>query len=650
MIVGTAGHIDHGKSALVRALTGIDTDRLKEEKARGISIDLGFAYIPCENGETIGFVDAPGHSRFIRNMIAGATGIDALMLVVAADDGVMPQTREHLAIADLLGVKEGVVALTKTDLVPDDWRAAMIGEVRDVLAPTAFASAPILPVSTQTGEGVEAVRAALQNLAAHGAPRAAQGRFRLAVDRCFTISGVGTVVTGPVMSGSVSVGDRVTVSPQGFSARVRSIHAQNRPAETGRCGERCALNLTGDAISRDAIARGDVVLDPLLHAPSDRIDCRLNLLDNEPRSLKHWTPARVHHGAAEASARVALLQEEPIAPGGEGRVQLVLDRPIAAGAGDFFILRDTSGARTMGGGRFVDLRAPQRRRKTPERLAKLDALERADPVDRLSALMACKPFYVVRTVFARDHALSEEALDKALENLSHVSIGQGAETILISKKTWGSLRDSARRALEAFHENNPGEKGVTAKRLAEMLEPRMPAPVAASVIDALAEEGVLSLHGGALRLPDHKLKLGGRDAALRARMLPHLKGAERFRPPRVNEMAELLHLKEDDARRVLKTMARQGEAVEIVADHFFLREAVDEVAVIIEEIARTAPDGFFAAAALRDRLENGRKLSIQILDYFDRQGVTLRRGDLRHIDSQRLQRFVGDARLAGAAS
>ena len=246
MIVGAAGHVDHGKSALVRALTGVDTDRLKEEKARGISIDLGFAYLPTNNGDIIGFVDAPGHHRFMRNMIAGAAGIDVLMLVVAADDGVMPQTREHLAIAELLGIKKCLVALTKTDLVPDDWREAMAAEVRELLAETGFAAAPVLSVSSRTGDGIDGLRKELLCMAPAAKPRAAEGRFRLAVDRCFTISGAGTIVTGPVMSGSVSAGDIVMVSPAGFSARIRAIHAQNRPAETGRCGERCALNLTGD--------------------------------------------------------------------------------------------------------------------------------------------------------------------------------------------------------------------------------------------------------------------------------------------------------------------------------------------------------------------------------------------------------------------
>ena len=646
MIVGVAGHIDHGKSALTRALTGVDTDRLKEEKARGISIDLGFAYLPSPAGGIIGFVDAPGHRRFIRNMIAGASGVDVLLLVVAADDGVMPQTREHLAIAGLLGVRRGLIALSKTDLVPDDWRAAMIEETRALVDASPLAGAELFPVSTRTGEGVEALRAALFEMAEKKpSARDDDGRFRLAVDRCFTLAGAGTVVTGPVMSGSVSLGDVVTVSPSGIEARVRGLHAQNRAAETGRRGDRCALNLAGERVSKDAIARGDMIVDPFLHAPVDRIDCALRLLESEPRALTHWTPVRLHHGAAERSARIALLQNAPIAPGETGRVQLVLDAPVAAAAGDVFVIRDASGVRTMGGGRFLDLRAPRRRRKSPDRLTQLAAMAESDHAQRLRALLGCKPFYVNAVSFARDHALVERAMAAALDAVPHAD----ANGDIFSRKTWNRLRENAREALEDFHEMHPSETGMTSARLAEALDPALQSDVAESVLDALAKEGVLSVSGGAYRLPDHKLTLGGQDEIAWARMAPHFRGEARFRPPRVNEVAERLRLKEDDARRVLKTKARQGETVEIVADHFFLRDAIDEAAAIAEDLGAASPDGFFAAAALRDRLDNGRKLSIQILEYFDRQGVTFRRGDQRRIDAQRLGRFLGRAQIAGAA-
>src|SRR5262245_19703899 len=392
MIIGTAGHIDHGKTSLVRALTGVDTDRLKEEKARGVSIDLGFAYLPAPDGTVLGFVDVPGHEKFIHNMLAGATGIDFVLLVVAADDGVMPQTLEHLAIVDLLGIERGVVALTKSDLVDTSRRAEVTEVISATLAGTGLAGSDVIPVSPVTGEGIESLRDRLYEAAHAIGTHAEKGRFRLAIDRSFLLAGAGTVVTGTVLSGAVNVGDRVTVSPSGRAARVRSIHAQNRPAERGAAGERCALNLAGDGISKDAIARGDVVLDPELQAPSERVDASLRVLGSEQKPVTQWTPVRLHHAATDVAARVVLLGE-PVAPGTEGLVQLVLERPIAAAVHDRFVLRDTTAQRTIAGGRFLDLRAPARKRRTGERIEQLAAHAVEDPRAALTALLARAPWY-----------------------------------------------------------------------------------------------------------------------------------------------------------------------------------------------------------------------------------------------------------------
>ena len=339
MIVGTAGHIDHGKSSLVRSLTGVDTDRLKEEKARGISIDLGFAYAPAPDGSALGFVDVPGHEKFVHTMLAGATGVDFVLLVVAADDGIMPQTREHLAILDLLGLDRGIVALTKIDMVPPERVAEVSDDLENLLATSSLAGAEIAPVSSATGAGVDVLREKLFAASDATRARSQEGAFRFAVDRSFTLSGAGTVVTGIVLSGEVSVGDRVVVSPSGRPARVRNIHAQNRPAERGRAGERCALNLAGEAISKDAIARGDFVLAPELHAPTERIDVSFRLLSSERKSIAQWTPIRLHHAASDIAARIVLLGDDPIAPGDQAFAQLVLEKPIAAAVGDRFVAR-----------------------------------------------------------------------------------------------------------------------------------------------------------------------------------------------------------------------------------------------------------------------------------------------------------------------
>lgn len=639
MIVGTAGHIDHGKTALVKALTGVDADRLAEERERGISIDLGFAYLDRPDGTTLGFVDVPGHERFMRNMLAGATGIDFVLLAVAADDGIMPQTREHLAVVELLGLKRGVVALTKCDLVDKARQDEVAGSIRDLLARGSLAEAEILPVSAVSGEGVSDLLAAL-DLAAETMPQERDlGRFRFAVDRCFSLQGVGTVVTGVVWSGRLSLGDTVTASPSGSEARVRALHVQNKPAQSAGRGDRCGFNLAGK-VDPANLKRGDFLLDPFLHAPSDRIDAELHLLKDEPRPLRQWVAVRVHHAAAEVAARLALLQEMPIAPGEQGRVQIVFERPIAAAVGDRFVIRDAAGSRTMGGGRFLDLRPPQRRRRQPRRLAQLDAMAIADPAISLSAQLSNWPWQVDCDRFTRDLALSAEATAALLSAVPHEAMQADGSTFLFGKEAWEELSRSAVGEVGAFHKRYPQLLGPNFKRLVETLSPRLAAKAAAAFLNGMVERKLLARESGVYRLPGHKLGLDRADDDVWQQLRPLLGGEARFRPPRVGELAEMTGRRDFDVRRVLKSMGKQGAVVEVVTDHFFLREVMAHVARIVGELAASAEDGYFGAAKLRDRLDNGRKVSIQLLEYFDRLGLTLRRGDLRIIDPRRLERYL----------
>ena len=636
MIVGTAGHIDHGKTSLVRALTGVDTDRLKEEKARGISIDLGFAYLPAPDGSVLGFVDVPGHEKFVHNMLAGATGIDFVLLVVAADDGVMPQTREHLAIVDLLGISRGVVALTKADLAPADRRAEVTTEIENTLLATGLAGAEVVPVSVVSREGIDALRERLFAAGRHITARATRGRFRLAVDRSFTLPGAGTVVTGTVLSGHVSAGQIVTVSPSGLSARVRSIHAQNRPAERGEAGQRCALNLAGDGIAKDAIARGDVVLDPDLHAPSDRIDASLRVLASEQKPVTQWMPVRLHHAATDVAARVVLLGDD-LAPGTEAHIQLVLERPIAAAANDRFVLRDTTAQRTIAGGRFLDLRAPARKRRTSERRAQLDAHAIDDPDAALAALLDRAPWYADLAAFARDRALAASQIEAAVEGGTAIRVA--GTTLGISPAVWVRLKRALAATLEAFHANNPDLPGMGLERLRLQLEPRLPAPAFSAMLQALARAHEVSLDGAWVRLPGHEVRLTPPDEKLWNKIKPMLGAAERFRPPRVRDIANALGADEAAVRRLLKLLGRMGTTDEVAHDHFFLRNTVAEMVEIAVDVAAQAEGGQFSAALFRDRLDNGRKVAIQILEFFDRHGVTLRRGDLRRINKHRLDLF-----------
>ncbi len=639
MIIGTAGHIDHGKTSLVRALTGVDADRLKEEKERGLTIDLGFAYMPGDGDDVLGFIDAPGHEKFIHNMLAGATGIDFVLLVVAADDGVMPQTLEHLAIVDLLEIGAGAVALTKADVVSAERLEEARQEIGAALSGSSLAHAPIFPVSNLTGAGVEDLRVFLVEAASAHRARADDRLFRLAVDRCFTLRGAGTVVTGTVLSGMVRVGDAVTISPSGLACRVRSIHAQNRAGEEGHGGQRCALNLVGDRIAKDIIHRGDVVCAPELHAPTQRLDVELRLLASEAKPLGQWTPVRFHHGATEVTARLVPLRDGGIAPGEEGFAQIVLERAVAALSGDRFVLRDTSARRTIGGGRIVDLRAPSRKRRAPERLAQLEALSLEAPEDALAALLDRAPFYADLQSFARDRGLSAEQADEIAQRLGLERLAAGASTFVLSGASFDRMKRDLLVAVADFHAQNPDLAGIGVERLRLALLPRLPIAAFKVLLTRLMREGELLVQGAWARLPGHEARLSEADVVRWDKIAPLLGGEERFRPPRVRDIANALDFSEPEVRRLLKTWSRMGHLDEVAHDHFFLRETTSEMVDILVDLAQRQPHGEITAAQFRDCVDNGRKVAIQILEFLDRHGVTLRRGDLRRLNPHRLDLF-----------
>ncbi|AZO19972.1 selenocysteine-specific translation elongation factor [Mesorhizobium sp. M1E.F.Ca.ET.045.02.1.1] len=638
MIVGTAGHVDHGKTALVQALTGVDTDRLQEEKARGMTIDLGFAYLPTPSGDVVGFIDVPGHERFVHTMVAGASGIDFVLLVVAADDGVMPQTREHLAIVDLLGVSRGLVVLSKCDLADPSRRAAVAADIRSALAGSILEQAEVIPISAVTGEGIDDLRRLLFEEASRFARRSSSGRFRLAVDRCFTLRGIGTVVTGTALSGSVGVGDSVVVSPSGLAARIRSIHAQNRVAERGLAGTRCALNLAGDGVSKEAIRRGDVILDPALHAPTDRIDAELRVLRSEPKPIGQWFPVRLHHAATEVGARIVLLGDEPIAPGSTAKVQIVLESPIAAAAGDAYVVRDTSAQRTIGGGRFIDLRAPSRKRRSPERLARLEAYAVPAPDKAVAVLLDTPPHYLDLGAFARDRALGADEIARLIDRLGLATISVGETQVVVSSMRWARFKRDLSTILETFHADNPDLPGIGMEKLRLQLDPCLLAPAFAAAMRSLVRAGQIELDGAWIRLPGHEVRLAAREEALWREVEPLIAGSVRFHPPRVRDIAGELGRPEAEIRKLLKLTGRIGTVHEVAHDHFFLRPALAEIVEIVCSLA-ARHDGQFSVAQFRDSAGSGRKVAVHILEFLDRHGVTLRRGDLRRINKHRLDLF-----------
>jgi selenocysteine-specific elongation factor len=627
VIVGTAGHIDHGKTTLVRALTGVDTDRLKEEKARGISIELGYAYTPLANGDVLGYIDVPGHERLVHTMAAGACGIDFALLVIAADDGVMPQTREHLAILQLLGIAHGAVALTKCDRVDIARLAQVRDEIRTWLATTMLARAPIFETNaTQAADaGVAQLDACVREQASVWHARRDDGLFRLAVDRVFTLTGQGTVVTGTVFAGRVGVGDALTIAPAGLPVRVRSIHAQNRAAGQGHAGQRCALNLAG--IDKEQIARGDWIVDARLGAVSSRLDVELQLLEDAGVTLQHWSPLHVHLGTTHRVANVALLEGETLAPGQSARVQLVFDAPIAALPGDRFIVRNAQASRTIGGGRVLDPFGPARRRRTPERRGWLDALRVWLDEARIAPLIEQSPRGIERTTLMRLTGLPPDALALALPDdaIEIAPQGRAEEGIVIARSNWQSLLSAIVDALGDFHARWPDEQGPDSARLRRMAAPLASDAVWRASIDALVADGRVVKSGPWLHLPSHSVTLDAREEALAAQLRP-LIAAGRFDPPWVRDLARDTRQPENDVRALLRKLARLGGVYQVVRDLFYDVGVVRELARVVARIAQE--QGAVGAAAFRDATGLGRKRAIQILEFFDRVGYTRFQRDL----------------------
>jgi len=626
MIAATAGHIDHGKTTLVRALTGVDTDRLPEEKARGISIDLGFAYWKTADGDTVGFVDVPGHERFIRNMLAGVCGIDYVMLIVAADDGVMPQTIEHLHIVDLLNVARGVAVITKTDRVAPQRVDEVVTGVRNLLAHTALAAIPVLPVSAVSGEGITALHDELAAAArAHGSREHAGRHFRYAIDRAFTMSGSGTVVTGTVFNGAVAVGDKLMLTPGGIEVRVRAIQKQGQAAQQALAGERCALNLGG--IDLEHIGRGDWVVAPAIHAPTQRVDVRLQVLAGEPHPLKHWTPVHLHLGTADVTARVAIRRGETVAPGDSAPVQLIADRPLAALHGDRFIIRDQAASRTIGGGSVIDPYAPAVRGNAQARNARLAALEHAAPEAAFAALLACSPQGIDLAQFERSFNLTTERIDALTREADVVIIGKD-QRIALPRATVDAVKRRVLEALARFHRESPQALAADIEAQHLALAPALAAPTFIALLRELADAHTIEVTGSSVRLPQHVATANPADEKLWQSVKPLLDAAG-FNVLPLRELAPAAGLKEAILKDFLHRKSRTGEIIRVTPERFYPRATLATLAAIAQAVAQAAPGGQFTAAQFRDRTGIGRGLAIEILECLDRLGITQRIGDAR---------------------
>jgi selenocysteine-specific elongation factor len=625
MIIGTAGHIDHGKTTLVKALTGVDADRLPEEKARGITLDLGYAYAPLTDGSVLGFVDVPGHEKLIHNMLAGATGIDFVLLVIAADDGPMPQTREHLELLDLLGLSRGAVALTKIDAVtPDRLREAQI-EVDELLAVTGLAGSPVFPVSGRSGQGVPELKAHLEMSAAQHRSRSAAGRFRLAIDRCFSLSGAGTVVTGTAHAGKVGVGGTAVISPPGLKARVRSLHVQDRPAQSGQAGERCALALAGDFEKKD-IARGMWLVDPMLAVPLTRFHGELRVPAGQ-KALTHGQSVHVHLGADDILGRVALLDCAEVGATSEHQtalVEILLERETLALRGDRFVLRDAGAQRTVAGGRVLDIFPPTRHKRAPERLALLAAMGDDDPASTLALLAAQATAGIDLVRFTINWNLDPAAAESLWQRAGLRVIREGESLTGFALTTWQALAQKLLEALAREHERAPDMIGVERERLRRMTQATLPRAAFDALVHEQLAAGQIAQTRAWLHLPQHRARISAGDRDLFATLKPLL-DISPYNPPRVRDIFKATGTPEDTVRQLFRRLARGGELYPVALDHYFTAAAVAELAVLVSQLCRE--HGAARAAALRDRIGGGRKVAIQILEFFDRIGYTRRVGD-----------------------
>ncbi|OZI68703.1 selenocysteine-specific translation elongation factor [Bordetella genomosp. 1] len=627
MIVGTAGHIDHGKTTLVRALTGVDTDRLKEEKARGISIELGYAYTPLPDGSVLGFIDVPGHEKLVHTMAAGASGIDFGLLVVAADDGVMPQTREHLAILRLLGVPRGAVALTKCDRADAARIAAVHGEIAALVQGGFLEGAPVFEVAAQHADdpGTQALRAALHGQAQALAAPAAEGLFRLAVDRAFTLAGHGTVVTGTVHDGRAHAGDDgadLRLMPAGTPVRVRSIHAQNQPSPTGQAGQRCALNLPG--IDKQAISRGDWIADARCFTPSRHVDVALTLLPGDDTRVRPWTPLHVHIGAARHLAHAVPLAPEQLEAGQTGLVQLVFDTDVCAMPGDRCIVRNPQATRTLGGGRVLDANAPDRKRRSPARLHWLTAV--GDYLDGAGLRPLLEQAPLGLTQDAVQHLTGQAAAAIAApDGALWVAPRVGGTPTLIAHARWAALLAQLADTLDAFHASNPDEAGIDAARLRRMALPGADDALWQALVEGAQAQGLAQRNGPWLHRPGHAVTLSDDESVLAQRLLPDLEHGA-FDPPWVRDLARQHEVPEERVRQLLRKLLRRGDVAQVVRDLFYHRLAVRRMAQLVRQLCET--QGGAEAAAFRDLTGLGRKRAVQVLEFFDRVGYTRRLRDL----------------------
>jgi selenocysteine-specific elongation factor len=631
IILGTAGHIDHGKTSLVKAVTGIDTDRLKEEKERGITIELGFAHLDLPSGQHLGVVDVPGHEKFVKNMVAGATGIDIVVMVIAADEGVMPQTREHMEICTLLGVRQGLVALTKIDLVDEEMLELAQEDIREFTRGSFLENAPVIPVSAATGQGLPEFVRTLDGLSRQVETRPPSSLFRLPVDRVFTMKGFGTVITGTLISGKVQVGDPIMVYPSGITSKVRGIQVHNQSVATAEAGMRTAVNFQG--LDKEAVSRGEVLSSPGALKSSYMVDVRFHYLAGAGKPIKNRTRMRFHTGTSEVLGNLILLEHDELKPGENTVAQLRLDTPVAVVKGDHYVVRSYSPVRTIGGGQILNPIPPKHKRFNAGIIQALKNVLTSDPETLIGAHIDAAGH--AGTSFA-DLRLMTNLTDKQLE--TSLQTMMSARTIIqvdketrsfVHKKSFEAFIRETAEHLRNYHKAFPLKSGM----LKEELKSKFPADTDVRlfnlVLNQMIRDGVIVQEEKTVRLASHKVSLAGDEANLRKQMLKIYRDSG-LQPPFFRDVAGILKSDPGPAKDVLNLLIEEGLIIRTKDDLFFHAEAIADLKQRVVKFFETNAD--MTPAHFKDMTGGAsRKFLIPLLEYFDSRNVTLRVGDVRKL-------------------
>ena len=625
VIVGTAGHIDHGKTALVKALTGIETDTLPEERDRGVTIDIGFAYWK----DNVTIIDVPGHERFVKNMVTGVCTVDLALFVVAADDGVMPQTREHLGILNLLGVPRGIVALTKVDLVEGDWLELVEEELQEVLAGTFLEAAPVVRVSSTTGEGIGELHAAIEQEIATIEARTDRGVFRLPIDRAFSVQGFGTVVTGTVISGAVQVRDELALLPAGKNVRVRGVQIHGRDVEIAQVGARAAINLSGVVV--DEVSRGDLLAQPGYFETAYMIDARLHMLPDAPVELANRARVHLLMGPREVLARVVLLEGEVLSPGDSQFVQLRLEEPGVAARGDRFVIRRYSPVQTLGGGVVLDPRPVKHRRFRTDVVEMLRELERDDPMRvLLTRLQAARWQPRTALQLASEMAMSateiEAQLEACVDSGDAMGYVQAGKTRYVHATCWRDLLDGICDAMRVFHEAHPLEIGARRDELRAWVTGDPDGDLFARGVEHLIHAGALKSERAMIGLRDHEIALTPEQEAMRDEIARLLRAGGAM-PEDLKGLPDAVHASAKAVREVVTAMQSLGQVVRLDDTLLFHPEVIEDVAQQL--VAYLKKNAEIDVSTFRNLIATTRKFAVPLLNYFDTRGITIRQGDVR---------------------